>query len=128
MNALLLIDHGSRKSEANELLEDIAATIRKRQPGLIVHIAHLEIAEPSIAAGFKRCVDDGAKEIVVHPFMLGKGRHVTEDIPAQVASASEQNGNAEYHITEPLGRAPSLIDVITMQFRETISRSEPPMD
>ena len=128
MNALLLIDHGSRRSEANELLEDIAESIRRRQPELIVHTAHLEIAEPNIAQAFTRCVEDGAKQIIVHPFMLGKGRHVTEDIPEQVALAAEHHKYADYAITEPLGRASALISVIVEQYRKTIARSEPPQD
>ena len=44
----------------------------------------LELAEPSIPDGIQRCIDAGATEVVVVPYFLSAGRHVSEDIPAEV--------------------------------------------
>ena len=110
--AILLVDHGSRRKEANALLEEIAAQIRERAAGSIVEVAHLEIAEPDIAEGIEACVKQGATRIVVHPFFLGPGRHTSEDIPAQVESAAQRHPNVQIRISEPLGNHAALIDVI----------------
>ena len=48
MKALILVDHGSRRPEAHAHAEWLADRVRERRPGLAVHVAHLEIAEPSI--------------------------------------------------------------------------------
>ncbi len=110
--ALLLIDLGSRRAEANALLEDVADQVRKRAPEAIVEVAHLEIAEPDIAEGIDTCVKEGATQIIVHPYFLGPGRHTTEDIPAQVECAKKRHSNVRIRISEPLGGHGALIGVI----------------
>jgi len=110
--AILLVDHGSRRAEANALLEDVANQVRKRAADAIVEVAHLEIAEPDIAEGIDACVKSGATRIVVHPFFLGPGRHTSEDIPAQVERAGERHPNVQIRISEPLGGHAALIDAI----------------
>jgi sirohydrochlorin ferrochelatase len=112
MRAILLVDHGSRRAEANEQLDGIADRLRERVPESIVEVAHLEIALPDIAQGIDGCVKKGATEIIVHPYFLGPGRHTSEDIPAQVESAGANHPGVRIRISEPLGGHPSLIDVI----------------
>jgi sirohydrochlorin ferrochelatase len=110
--AILLVDHGSRRAEANALLEDVAAQVRRRVPESIVEVAHLEIAEPDIFEGIDACVEKGAAQIVVHPYFLGPGRHTAEDIPAQVEHAREKHPNVRIQISEALGGHAALIDAI----------------
>ncbi len=110
--AILLVDHGSRRPEANALLEDVANQFRKRAAESIVEVAHLEIAEPGIAEGIEACVEKGATHIIVHPFFLGPGRHTSEDIPAQVERAAKGHPDIPIRISEPLGSHAALIDVI----------------
>ncbi len=110
--AILLVDHGSRRAEANALLDDVADQVRKRTPDSIVEIAHLEIAEPNIGDGIDTCVKNGATQIIVHPFFLAPGRHTSEDIPAQVERAARRHSNIQIRISEPLGDHGALIDVI----------------
>ena len=60
VRAILLIDHGSRRAEANTLLGEVAARVKERiGDDAIVEAAHMEIAEPTIAQGFARCVELG---------------------------------------------------------------------
>ena len=58
--ALILVDHGSRFPEANEMLLEVVAMV-KRLSGLTrVYPAHMELAEPSIRQAFETAVRDGA--------------------------------------------------------------------
>ena len=116
--AILLVDHGSHRAEANTLLEEIADQVRKRTPESIVETAHLGIAKPDILEGIDACVAKGASLIVVHPYFLGPGRHTSEDIPAQVARAGERHANVQIRISEPLGGHAALIDVILERVSE----------
>jgi sirohydrochlorin ferrochelatase len=116
--AILLVDHGSRRPEANALLEEIAARIRPRVPERVVAVAHLEIAKPDIAEGIDICVAKGATEIVVHPYFLGPGRHTRDDIPAQVKSAAENHPDVQILTSEPLGAHDALIDVVLDRVRD----------
>jgi sirohydrochlorin ferrochelatase len=110
--AILLVDHGSRRAEANEQLEQIARLIRAREPDRIVVAAHMEIAAPSIAEGIATCVTAGAHHIVVHPYMLAPGRHSKTDIPALATAAAKEHPNVTVTISEPLGLHEKLIEVI----------------
>ena len=51
--AILLVDHGSRRAEANAQLEVLAEGVRRKRPGWVVHTAHLELAPPRVAESTK---------------------------------------------------------------------------
>lgn len=110
--ALLLVDHGSRREEANAVLVHVAEMIRRQSDFAVVRYAHMEIAEPTIAQGFDSCVADGAEEIVVHPYFLAPGSHYNEDIPRLVAAAAARHPGVRWMITEPLGIHPKLCEVV----------------
>jgi sirohydrochlorin ferrochelatase len=118
--AILLVDHGSRLAEANARLDEIADALRKRVPETIVGIAHLEIAEPNIAAGIASLAETGAQEIIVHPYFLSLGRHATQDIPAQVTHAAQQYPQIQIRLSEPLGGHSALLDIILDRVNDTM--------
>ena len=64
---IIIVDHGSRRAQSNELLEEVAVQFGKRfaERYEIVEPAHMEIAEPSIAAAYAACVRRGATRVVV---------------------------------------------------------------
>ena len=102
--SILLVDHGSRRDEANQSLEQMAALIDAQAgPEIFVTYAHMEIARPTIAEGFATCVDWGAEEVIVHPYMLAPGRHASEDIPQLVKEAASKYADVSYRMTAPLG-------------------------
>ena len=113
VRAFLLIDHGSRRQEANALLDEVVARVKARVgDGAIVEPAHMEIAEPTVAQGFARCVEQGATMVVAHPFMLAPGRHVQEDLPRLVAEAAAAHAGARFALAAPLGSHDGVIDAI----------------
>jgi sirohydrochlorin ferrochelatase len=109
---LILVDHGSRRPEAQAHVERIAERVRARRPDLAVHVAHLEQAEPSIAAAIDHAIGGGARELVIHPLFLVPGRHLAEDLPAQVRAALARHSGVEARITESLGSQAGLADLI----------------
>lgn len=113
MKAILLIDHGSVRAEANEMLEDVAALVRQiAGPGVIVQAAHMELAEPSIEHGFRRCVEKGATEVVAFPYMLSPGKHSTRDIPRLVSEAAAAFPGVGFRVTEAFGLHEKLAEVV----------------
>lgn len=115
--ALLLVDHGSRFPDANQVLEDLVAHLRRLRPELIVRAAHMELASPDIAEGLAACVDAGATEVVVHPYMLAPGRHASEDIPRMVKEAARDLNGVTFRVTEPLGVHEKLAEVVLERAR-----------
>jgi sirohydrochlorin ferrochelatase len=113
MKAILLIDHGSRREEANEMLGSMAELVQ-RQVGAatIVRYAHMELAEPSIARGFGDCIEAGADEIIAFPYMLSPGKHSTADIPRLVAEAAAPYPGVRYRVTPAFGVHEKLGEII----------------
>lgn len=111
---IIIVDHGSRRSESNQMLEEVAALFAKRfaQRYDIVEPAHMEIAEPSIATAYANCVKRGAQRVVVCPFFLGPGKHWTSDIPRLTAEAAAAFPETRYHVTMPLGIDDLILDLL----------------
>jgi sirohydrochlorin ferrochelatase len=103
MLGLLLIDHGSRRADANAQLEDMAARVRQLRPDALVAWAHLEQAEPSIAKAMAAMAAAGATEIVALPYFLSDGRHVSEDIPTMLREAAVRLRGVSVRCGTPLG-------------------------
>ncbi|GMV95534.1 MAG: hypothetical protein AMXMBFR82_53120 [Candidatus Hydrogenedentota bacterium] len=100
---VILVDHGSKFPAANEMLIDVAADFSVATGITIVEPAHMEIAEPTLAQAFARCVEKGAQRVVVVPYFLAPGRHSTSDIPRMSAEAAEPFPNVSYTVAQPLG-------------------------
>jgi len=95
------------------MLADVAELVRDvADDAAIVHVAHMELAEPSIAAGFAACVRDGATQVVVFPYMLSPGKHSIFDIPRMVAEVARAHPSVSYSVTPPFGVERELAQVI----------------
>jgi sirohydrochlorin ferrochelatase len=109
---LIVVDHGSRRAESNEMLELMAGQVAETVPYEIVEPAHMELAEPSIATAFDRCVARGARTVVVSPYFLLPGRHWTQDIPALVREAAARHPGVAYLVAAPFGLHPLMAQVV----------------
>jgi sirohydrochlorin ferrochelatase len=95
------------------MLERVADLVRQiAGPGVIVHAAHMELAKPTIAAGFRHCVEEGATEVIAFPYMLSPGKHSTRDIPRLVAEAAAAFPHVGYRVTEAFGLHEKLAEVV----------------
>lgn len=112
MNALLLIAHGSRRAEANADLEFVAADMRRRERFDFVQCSYLELAEPDIHAGGVKCVEAGATRVVMLPYFLSPGRHVTEDLTEARDRLAAEFPQVQFQLAAPLAGHPKLLDAI----------------
>jgi sirohydrochlorin ferrochelatase len=113
MKAILLIDHGSRRAAANEMMDCMARLVQAiAGTGAIIRYAHMELAEPSISAGVRSCVEAGATELIVFPYMLSPGKHSTADIPRMVAEAAAAYPALDVRVTGAFGVHEKLAELI----------------
>jgi len=113
MKAILLVDHGSRKSEANDMLVCMAHLVQTMAgPHVIVRHAHMELADPTIADGFTSCVESGATDVTVFPYMLSPGKHSTVDIPRMVSEVAASYPYVRYSVTPAFGVHEKLGELI----------------
>jgi precorrin-8X/cobalt-precorrin-8 methylmutase len=115
MELILLAGHGSPKKDANSL-EHISKLVHEMvHPGCdeeCVRIAYLQFAKPDISEAIEECVKDGAKKLIIHPYFLSSGMHVTNDIPEIIDEAGHKHPEVEFIYTEPLGIHSKMAQVV----------------
>src|SRR4051794_9065814 len=121
---VILVDHGSRREESNALLLDVVQDFAANSGFEIVEPAHMELAEPSIATAFARCVERGATTEVVFPYFLLPGRHWNEDIPRLTAAAAAKHPGVRYLVTAPFGMHPLMAEVMQQRISHCLSHTQ----
>ena len=113
MKGVLIVDHGSVRPEANEMLRCMANLIQTMAgPDVVVRFAHMDLAEPDIATGFTDCVVAGATDVTVFPYMLSPGRHSTTDIPRLVSNAAKGFPRVVFNVTPAFGVHEKLAELV----------------
>jgi len=115
MEHIILIGHGSPKKDANniELVGKLLhRTIHPDCHRDCVRVAYLQFSEPDIMGTIKGCVDDGARRVILHPYFLSSGMHVTKDIPEMIDEAAKKYPHVQFTYTEPLGIHEKLVQVV----------------
>jgi sirohydrochlorin ferrochelatase len=113
MKGVLIVDHGSVRAEANEMLRCMANLLQTMTgPDVVVRFAHMELAEPDIETGFTECVHAGATDVTVFPYMLSPGRHSTTDIPRMVSNAAKAFPHVAFSVTPAFGVHEKLAELV----------------
>jgi sirohydrochlorin ferrochelatase len=109
---IVIVDHGSRREDANRRHEAFVDAWKGRGRFAIVEAAHMELAEPSLGSAFDACVAAGATLVVIAPYFLWPGDHWDRDIPALAAEAARRHPDVRYLVAAPLGPHPLLADIV----------------
>ena len=120
---VIVVDHGSRREESNALLIDVVQSFVDATRMPIVEPAHMELAEPSIATAFARCVERGATTVVVFPYFLLPGRHWHDDIPRLAAAAAKEHPGVAYLVTAPFGLHPLMAEVMQQRIAHCLAHT-----
>jgi sirohydrochlorin ferrochelatase len=110
--AVLLMAHGSRRAAANADLEELARRVAEQGGYGIVEVSYLELAEPSIPAGGRCCVSRGANRVLMLPYFLSAGRHVTEDLQEFQRQLAEEFPDVSFQLCPPLGLHPLMTQIV----------------
>ena len=121
--AYLLMGHGSRVSEANGALYEIAKMVKAKSGVEIVEVSFREMHEPNIQTGIDACVKQGATRILLFPYFLFAGAHVLEDLPEEMEIAAKRHSGLEMVLGKPLGVHSLLADLVCTRLDETLQES-----
>lgn len=119
MEKFLIVLHGSPKKEANlwdQFLSLLAVTFGRPREDFA--IAFLQFGEPDIKSALRNLIEKGAKRIIVHPFFLSAGFHVTKDIPKILEEVMKENPKVEILYTRPLGMHEKLAEIVKERIEE----------
>lgn len=95
MKALVVIAHGSRREASNDEVRDLVNSMHQLDGQMfdIIKACFLELAEPSIKDALDSCVELGANDIIVMPYFLSAGTHVSNDIPRELLNVRVKHPN-----------------------------------
>jgi len=126
MNALLLIAHGSRREASNVEVRELAARLERlagNRFGCVIP-AFLELAEPDIPTGIGLCAKAGATTVTAVPYFLSAGRHVANDIPAELEKAARKHQAITIHLSDYLGKHESITELLLALAMDKLDPSE----
>ena len=111
ITAVLILGHGSPVSKANNTLLEVAEAVRMKGGYGIVQPAFLQFEHPNFAEAVDIIVGMGAQQIIVHPYFLYMGAHVTKDLPFEIGTVKKKYPDIEFILAPHLGYHEKLVDI-----------------
>lgn len=115
----LLLGHGSRRSEANQGLVEVAKKVSKIL-GKNVTPVFMDHQAPNLPEGVMEKINAGAKRIVVMPLFLFRGIHVAVDIHEEVREIREKYPDVEIIFTKELGADDAIAELACTRIKEAV--------
>jgi sirohydrochlorin cobaltochelatase len=112
MTALILFVHGARDPRWAVPFERLKALISARSPDIPVELAFLEHARPDLVEAASELVASGARKIKVVPLFFGRGGHLREDFPRQLAAAQARCPDVQFVVTDAAGEDDGVLDAL----------------
>ncbi len=129
MEIILIVGHGSPDSKDQNVAfvaESIHRMIHGECTSECVRAAYLQFEGPGLMDAIKTCIADGADRIIVHPYFLGSGVHVTRNIPGIIKEAAGLYPHVEFICTRHLGAHHKLAEVALERINEAADLEKGP--
>ena len=109
--AVIILGHGSRSTGSESAVKAVVAEMRKGGHVIVEH-AFLQYVLPTPQEALGRCLDQKAERIVIVPFFLQAGAHVTRDIPELLSDARKVHPGVEIIVTDYVGAHPLMAKIV----------------
>lgn len=111
---LVFVAHGSHNPASNnhiaQLTEKLNETLNDKYS--LINYAFLEFVNPTISDAIKLQIQNGSNTIVLFPYFLSIGNHVSKDIPNIIDTAKKSFPDVTFEILPPLGAYEEMINLI----------------
>jgi sirohydrochlorin cobaltochelatase len=110
--ALILYAHGARDPRWAEPFERLLLRIREKRPELPAALAFLDYIEPDLKSSAQGLATQGVTTIRVVPLFFGRGGHLREDFPKQMAAAQAALPQVKFEVVEAAGEASEVLEAL----------------
>jgi len=110
-SAVIILGHGSRSAGADKAIQRIVVEVKKRGHE-IVEQAFLQHTLPALMETIESCARKNAERIVIVPYFMQPGAHVTRDIPALIEQARKKHPGIEILMTDFVGSHPLMAEIV----------------
>jgi sirohydrochlorin cobaltochelatase len=111
-SAILLFAHGARDPRWTEPFEQLRAIVAARAPDATVALAYLEHAQPGLLEAATALATARIDRIRVVPLFFGRGGHLREDFPRQMAQVRQRLPDVRFDVTAAAGEDPSVLEAL----------------
>jgi sirohydrochlorin ferrochelatase len=116
--AVILIGHGSRAAGADDDMERVAESLRRRRGG-IVELCRMAGRGTLFTEAFEKCIRQEVQEIIVIPYFLHFGVHLRQDIPEMLREAAAKHPEVRLVLGRHLGYDDSLVSLLEQRIKES---------
>ena len=109
---LLVLGHGSKAAEADEIFARIVDQVRQISQFEHVAMGSLQLSQPTFAEGVQALLDLGVEKMIVMPMFIFCGNHVKFDIPEELDALRQQYPNVCFVMADPIGADRRLAEII----------------
>ena len=110
--AVIILGHGSMSKNADTAIRAVVDDMKRSGEFTVVEHAFLQYVPPTPLEVIERCVVQNVDRVVIVPFFLQAGAHVTRDIPELIEKARKQHRNIEIMVTDYVGAHPLMAKVV----------------
>ena len=110
--AVILIAHGSRVQQTADELDEIISKLQASMPDRLILPAFMELQQPDLKTSMNKALELGIKKINVVPLFFFTGRHMRDDIPAQVEECKKAYPDCEIVLQECFGKTSGFITAL----------------
>ena len=103
MNGIVLIGHGSLRSDSGASMIRLAARLRERGVAPIAEAGFLNYSRPTLAEAVAKSVAAGATCVTIQPYFLIDGVYVQQDLPGDVRHVAERFPELTIRVAPCLG-------------------------
>ncbi|MEC9484237.1 MAG: CbiX/SirB N-terminal domain-containing protein [Halomonas sp.] len=110
-NALILLAHGSRDPRWRAPFDSLAAALAARLEKPL-RMAYMELCEPSLETVAAELEAAGCRRGEILPLFFAAGRHLREDVPAQIDALHRAHPQLALTLLPPVGEHPAFVDAL----------------
>ena len=125
---ILIISHGSPRAEANQgfvsLVERIAARLKMEN----VLPAFFSLLHPDIPDQIGELRSRGVRRVLLMPYFLYSGQHITIDIPAIVAQCREKYPQLTIEMLATLENDPAMENLVVQRLAPYVELQPKPSE
>lgn len=115
---IIILGHGSRLKKANNIIGDIIKLVKKTLILGLVEPAYLQLSCPSLSKSIKHLVSKNCQRIIIVPFFLFNGNHVSRDLPNMVRKEQLRYPDLDLLYTKNLAEKEKLGRIVIDRIRE----------
>lgn len=121
---VVVLGHGSRLKKANNLIPDIIGGLKQSLGLLRIYPAYLQLAKPDLARSLERLAKAGCRRIIIVPFFLFVGNHVSRDIPEIIEKEKKKYPDVRFIYTGNLGEDSRIADIVADKIKENLNETD----